>query len=62
MKPCLLTRTRRKYAEMHPDRDTRAMGMDDTFLAFAGVVEEELDRLRERQDRLERKLTTGDPE
>lgn len=62
MKPCLLTRTRRKYAELYPDRDTRAMGMDDTFLAFAEVMEGELDRLRERIDRLERKQSAKDPE
>lgn len=62
MKLCLLSLTRKKYAEKHEGRDTRAMEMDHDLLAFAEVVEEELNRLRERVVWLERKQTAKDPE
>ena len=62
MTPDLLTLVRRKYAKRHPERDTRAMPIDDTFLAMAEAVEDEFDRMRKRQDRLEARQASKDPE
>lgn len=62
MKPDLLTLTRQEYAKRHPDRDTRAMPIDDTLLAMAAAIEGELDKLWRRFGRLDSKLTEKDAE
>jgi hypothetical protein len=62
MRPDLLTLTRQEYAKRHPDRDTRAMPIDDTLLAMAAAIEGELDRYGKRLARLEAKLTASDAE
>lgn len=58
----LLTQARRKYAERHPDRDTRELSAEQLFPDFAAVVEAELDKLHRHLNRLERKMTAKDPE
>jgi hypothetical protein len=62
MKIDLLTLTRQKYSQRHPERDTRQMPVDDTLLAALEAVEEQLERLRTRQERLEAKLNARDAE
>ncbi|MBP3955431.1 hypothetical protein J8F10_09070 [Gemmata sp. G18] len=39
MKVDLLALTREQYAKLHPERDTRAMPTDDTFLALVAAIE-----------------------
>jgi hypothetical protein len=58
----LLTLVRHEYARQHPERDTRAMPMDDTLRALANVLESELGRFSKRVSTLEAKQTAKDAE
>lgn len=49
MKLDLLMLTRQEYAKRHPDRDTRAMPTDDTFLALVAAIEKVLAPLAAKQ-------------
>ena len=39
MKLDLLALTREEYVKRHPERDSRAMPVDDTFLALVAAIE-----------------------
>lgn len=62
MKLDLLALTRHEYAKQHPDRDPRAMPVDDALLALADAVAGELDRMDRRIANLESRLTAKDAE